>query len=55
LKAGERRDVTITIDNSALSFYDDRTQSWTSEAGDFDALVGNSSDNLPLQIKFKLQ
>ena len=55
LKAGESRDVTITIDNSALSFYDDRTQSWTSEAGDFDALVGNSSDNLPLQIKFKLQ
>src|SRR5574344_2177893 len=55
LKAGESRDVTITIDNSALSFYDDRTQSWTSEAGDFDALVGNSSDKLPLQIKFKLQ
>ncbi len=55
LKAGESRDVSITIDNSALSFYDDRTQTWTSEAGDFEALVGNSSDNLPLQIKFKLQ
>ena len=55
LKTGESRDVDITIDNSALSFYDDRTQNWTSEAGDFEALVGNSSDNLPLQIKFKLQ
>ena len=55
LKTGESRDVDITIDNSALSFYDDRTQDWTSEAGDFEALVGNSSDNLPLQIKFKLQ
>ena len=55
LKAGESRNVDITIDNSALSFYDDRMQAWTSEAGDFEALVGNSSDNLPLQIKFKLQ
>lgn len=55
LKAGESRDVDITIDNSALSFYDDRAHAWTSENGDFDALVGNSSDNLPLTIKFKLQ
>lgn len=55
LKAGESRDVQITIDNSALSFYDDRIQAWTSEDGDFEALVGNASDNLPLMIKFKLQ
>jgi beta-glucosidase len=55
LKAGESRDVNIAIDNSALSFYDDRTQTWTSETGDFEAFVGNSSDHLPLQIKFKLQ
>ncbi len=55
LKAGESRDVRITIDNSALSFYDDRIQAWTSEDGDFEAFVGNASDNLPLMIKFKLQ
>lgn len=55
LKAGESRDVQITIDNSALSFYDDRIQAWTSEDGDFEAFVGNASDNLPLMIKFKLQ
>lgn len=55
LKAGESRDVQITIDNSALSFYDDRIQAWTSEDGDFEAFVGNASDNLPLLIKFKLQ
>ncbi len=55
LKAGESRDVDITIDNSALSFYDDRVHAWTSEDGYFEALVGNASDNLPLTIKFKLQ
>jgi beta-glucosidase len=55
LKAGESRDVEITIDNRALSFYDDRAQAWTSEAGDFVALVGDASDNLPLQMNFKLQ
>lgn len=55
LQPGESRDVELTIDNSALSFYDDRTQAWTSEAGDFTALIGNAADNLPLKVKFSLR
>lgn len=55
LQPGESKDVDITIDNSALSFYDDRTQAWTSENGDFVALIGNASDNLPLKVKFSLK
>lgn len=55
LKAGESRDVSITIDSSALSFYDETAHRWTAEPGDFDALVGNSSDNLRLSLRFRLQ
>lgn len=55
LAPGESKDVDITIDNSALSFYDDRTGKWTSENGDFVALLGNASDNLPLKLKFSLK
>ncbi|WP_315342200.1 glycoside hydrolase family 3 C-terminal domain-containing protein [Hoylesella oralis] len=55
LKAGESKDVSISIDNKALSFYDDKAGKWTSEAGEFTALVGNSSDALPLKATFTLQ
>ncbi len=55
LQPGESKDVQITIDNEALSFYDEASNGWKSENGSFTALVGNSSDNLPLNIKFNLK
>ncbi len=55
LEPGESKDVSITIDNSALSFYDDRAGQWTSEQGAFEALIGDASDNLPLKVKFELK
>ena len=54
LKAGESKDVTITIGREALSFYDDSRQQWTAEPGDFEALIGNASDNISSKVKFKL-
>lgn len=55
LQPGESKDVDITIDNSALSFYDEATQSWVSENGDFIALIGNAADNLTQKVKFALE
>lgn len=55
LQPGESKDVDITIDNSALSFYDEATQSWVSENGDFIALIGNAADNLTQKVKFALK
>lgn len=55
LEPGESRDVSITIGNDALSFYDEASSSWKSEDGSFTALVGNASDNLPLKLKFQLK
>lgn len=55
LQPGESKDVDMTIDNSALSFYDEATQSWVSESGDFIALIGNAADNLTQRVKFALK
>lgn len=55
LQPGESQDVAITIDNKALSFYDDTKQAWVSEPGEFVALVGNASNNLRNAVKFNLQ
>ena len=55
LQPGESKDVDITIDNSALSFYDETTQSWVSENGDFIALIGNAADNLTQKVRFALK
>ncbi len=55
LQPGESKDVQITIDNTALSYYDEASRSWVSESGDFIALMGNASDNLPQKVRFALE
>ena len=55
LQPGENKDVTITINQEALSFYDESSSSWKAEAGKFEALVGNTSDNLKLKKVFELK
>jgi beta-glucosidase len=55
LQPGESKEVEITIDNSALSFFDDKAHAWKSEAGEFTALIGTASDNLPLKVNFNLK
>ncbi len=55
LAPGETKDVDITIDRYALSFYHDKLQKWVAEPGDFEVLVGNASDHLPLKAKFTLK
>lgn len=55
LNPGEQKEVTITIDKSALSFFDPVKHDWIAEPGDFEALIGNSSDAIKTKIKFSLQ
>ena len=54
LQPGESKDVSITIDNAALSFYNEGKGAWCAEAGVFEAWVGNASDNLKLKKQFVL-
>ena len=55
LQPGESKDVNITINKQALSFYDETAASWKAEAGKFEALVGNASDQLKLKKTFELK
>lgn len=55
LQAGESKDVDITLDRSALSFFDEAAHDWKAEAGEFVVLVGNASDNLKLKKSFTLK
>lgn len=54
LKPGEKKEVRLTIGTDALSFFDDKAHRWTAEPGDFEALIGNSSDNLRQKVRFVL-
>ena len=55
LQPGETKEISLTIDKQALSFYDDQTGRWTAEPGDFEALIGNSAQNLISSCSFTLR
>ena len=55
LQPGESRDVSITIGGDALSFYDDSKHCWVAEPGDFEALLGTSSDRIASKVRFTLR
>ncbi len=54
LQPGETRQVSITIDQSALSFYDEASGQWKAEPGDFEALAGTSASQLIGRLSFRL-
>ena len=49
LKAGEKRRVTLMLDKRALSYYDAGSRQWRSDPGDFQVLIGSSSENIQLR------
>ncbi len=53
LKAGESKTINFIINKEKLSFYDQK-MNWTTEPGTFDIMIGNSSDHLVLNGKFRL-
>ncbi|MCL1664136.1 glycoside hydrolase family 3 C-terminal domain-containing protein [Elizabethkingia ursingii] len=55
LKPGEQKEVSFTIDKSALSFFDAAKHQWVAEPGEFEALVGASSTDIKTKVKFTLQ
>ena len=55
LTPGETREITFSVDKSALSFYDDKTHSWTAEKGKFSAFIGLSAGEIGKAVKFELK
>jgi beta-glucosidase len=54
LKPGEKRTVSIPLDQRAFAFYDPSQNGWVSETGNFEILVGGSSRDIRLQDTFHL-
>lgn len=48
LKAGEEKEVTITLDKRAFAFYNVNINDWCVESGEFDILVAASSRDIKL-------
>ena len=54
LEPGQTKTVEFVIDRSALSFYDETSQSWVAEKGEFEALVCAASDDVRTRVSFVL-
>ncbi len=48
LKAGESKDVTITLNSRAFAYYNVNINDWHVESGDFDIIIGASSRDIRL-------
>lgn len=48
LKPGESKQVTMSLDASSFSYYDDKKGKWVADAGKYDILIGSSSKDIRL-------
>jgi beta-glucosidase len=55
LKPGESQTVEFALDRRALSFYDPQKQGWVAEVGEFEILIGSSSQDIRAQASFSLK
>ena len=54
LRPGETKKVSVTLDTRALSYYDVNAKQWHATPGDFNVLVGRSSEQIELRGKLTL-
>ena len=54
LQPEERKTVLFQVGREALAYYDDRAHQWVAEAGDFEILVGASSQDIRARGQFSL-
>jgi beta-glucosidase len=54
LEPGKRKTVTLPITREALAYYDDLAHEWIAEAGEFEVLVGSSSQDIRARETFEL-
>jgi beta-glucosidase len=55
LLPGEEKTVAFELNERALAYYDPDRQAWVAEPGEFEVLIGSSSQDIRLQTKFTLQ
>jgi len=54
LRPGETKKVSVILDSRSLSYYDVNAKQWRAEPGDFNVLVGRSSEQIELRGKLTL-
>jgi beta-glucosidase len=54
LMPGETKHVTVTLDSRALSYYDVNAKQWRADPGEYDVLVGRSSNQIELRGELTL-
>ena len=54
LEPGERKTVMLSLGRDALAYYDDLAHEWVAEAGEFEVLVGASSQDIRASATFTL-
>jgi beta-glucosidase len=54
LRPGETRRLSVMLDSRALSYYDVNAKKWRAEPGEFNVLVGRSSEQIELRGKLTL-
>jgi beta-glucosidase len=55
LKPGETTTVTLTLNQESFAFYDEAIRQWVAEAGEFEVLVGSSSQDIRATAQFTLK
>ncbi|MDR0574902.1 MAG: glycoside hydrolase family 3 C-terminal domain-containing protein [Tannerella sp.] len=55
LVPGEEKEIALSIDKNALSFFDDKKREWVAEPGKFEALIGSSSNDIRGIVSFELK
>ena len=54
LEPDESKTITLSLDRMSFAYYDDLAHEWTAEAGEFEVLVGASSQDIRARAKFNL-
>ena len=54
LESGEVRTIEFELGKSALAFYNEEEKCWLAEAGEFEILVGSSSEDIRQSIKLTI-
>ena len=55
LNPGEKKSITVEIEPKYLSIFDEQKDGWSLLPGEYNIMVGGSSDNLPLKTKVDLK
>lgn len=55
LKPGEKRTLTFHLDKNEFAFYDEKSEKWIVEPGEFTIMAGSSSTNIQISKKLTLE